>query len=136
MSINSVTISGNLTMEPSIKTTPGGTSVLEFTVAVNDRRKNQQSGQWEDYANYIDCTVFGTRAEALSRIVGKGTKVCVLGKLRYSSWESNGQKRSKLSVIADDVEVMQRRAQEATESRQSDETTQTEPEYYDSEIPF
>ena len=58
--------------------TPGGTQVLGFGVAVNDRRRNQQTGEWEDYPNFIDCTMFGNRAEALSRILRKGMKVAIL----------------------------------------------------------
>ena len=106
MSINRVNISGNLTRDPEIRSTAGGMAVLGFGVAVNDRRKNQQTGQWEDYPNFVDCTMFGNRAEALSRILRKGMKVCIEGKLRYSSWEKDGQKRSKIEVIPDEVELM------------------------------
>ena len=65
MSINRVIISGNLTRDPELRSTAGGTSVLGFGVAVNDRRKNQQTGEWEDYPNFIDCTMFGARADAV-----------------------------------------------------------------------
>ena len=106
MSINRVIISGNLTREPEIKRTSGGMAILTFGVAVNDRRKNQQTGEWEDYANFIDCTMFGNRAESLSNYLTKGMKVAVEGKLRWSQWEKDGQKRSKVEVIAEDVEVM------------------------------
>ena len=68
MSINRVVVSGNLTRDPELRVTPGGTQVLGFGVAVNDRRRNQQTGEWEDYPNFIDCTMFGNRAEALSRM--------------------------------------------------------------------
>ena len=92
MSINRAIVSGNLTRDPELRATPGGTQVLGFGVAVNDRRRNQQTGEWEDYPNFIDCTMFGNRAEALSRILRKGMKVAIEGKLRYSSWENpNGQ---------------------------------------------
>ena len=86
--------------------TSGGTQVLSFGVAVNDRRRNPQSGEWEDYPNFVDCTMFGARAEALSRYLSKGTKVALSGKLRYSSWERDGQKRSKLEVIAEEIEFL------------------------------
>lgn len=78
-------------------------------MAVNDRRKNQQTGEWEDCPNFVDCTMFGTRAEKLAGMLAKGTKVCILGKLRYMSWERDGQKRSKIEVIVDDIELMSRR---------------------------
>ena len=109
MSINRVLISGNLTRDPELRQTAGGMAILSFGVAVNDRRRNPQSGNWEDYANYIDCTMFGTRGEALSNILTKGMKVAVEGKLRWSQWERDGQKRSKIEVIVDEVDFMSQR---------------------------
>ena len=108
MSINRVTISGNLTRDPELRATAGGTQVLSFGIAVNDRRRNPQSGEWEDYPNFVDCTMFGTRAEAVSRYLSKGSKVAIEGKLRYSSWERDGQRRSKLEVIVDEIEFLSR----------------------------
>lgn len=108
MSINRVNITGNLTRDPELRSTAGGMAVLGFGVAVNDRRKNQQTGQWEDYPNFVDCTMFGNRAEALSRILRKGMKVAIEGKLRYSSWEdkNGGGRRSKIEIIPDEVELL------------------------------
>lgn len=108
MSINRVNISGNLTRDPELRATAGGTQVLSFGVAVNDRRRNAQTGEWEDYPNFVDCTMFGNRAEALSRILSKGMKVAVEGKLRYSSWEdkNGGGRRSKVEIIPDEVVLM------------------------------
>lgn len=112
MSINHVSITGNLTRGPELRCTAGGTPVLSFGIAVNDRRKNPQTGDWEDYPNFVDCTMFGTRAEAVSRYLSKGTKVAIEGKLRYSSWERDGQRRSKLDVIVDEIEFMSRQSAE------------------------
>ena len=109
MSINRVIISGNLTRDSELRSTASGLPVLGFGVAVTDRRKNQQTGEWEDYPNFIDCTMFGARAESLSRYLSKGTKVSVEGKLRWSQWEREGQKRSKLEVIVDELEFMSSR---------------------------
>ena len=106
--INRVIISGRLTRDPEVRATAGGTTVMGLGVAVNERRRNQQTGQWEDYTNYIDCTMFGNRAESLSHILTKGMLVCIEGRLRWSSWESNGQKRSKIEVIVDEVELPSR----------------------------
>lgn len=103
MAINTCTISGNLTRDPELRATASGTAVLGFSVAVNDRRKNQQTGVWEDHPNYIDCTVFGARAEALANILHKGSGVTVQGKLRWSEWEREGQKRSKIEVVVDEI---------------------------------
>lgn len=122
MSINHVVMSGNLTRDSELRRTTGGTAILGFGVAVNDRRKNQQTGEWEDYPNFVDCTMFGTRAEKLAGMLTKGTKVCILGKLRYMSWERDGQKRSKIEVIADDIEFMSRR--------------EAAPDDIDEDIPF
>ncbi|MCC6102321.1 MAG: single-stranded DNA-binding protein [Olegusella sp.] len=111
MSINRVNISGNLTRDPELRSTPGGTQVLTFGVAVNDRRRNSQTGEWEDVPNFIECVVFGARAQALSRFLSKGAKVAIEGKLRYSSWERDGQKRSKIEVVVDEVEFLSSRNQ-------------------------
>lgn len=122
MSINRVIISGNLTRDPQIRRTQGGTSIMDFGVAVNDRRKNNQTGEWEDVPNFVDVVMFGKRAESLSNYLAKGAKVCIEGKLRYSSWEKDGNRRSKLEVIADEVEFMNQRKQ------------QSQPQYVESTV--
>ena len=109
VSINRVNITGNLTRDPELRATQGGTQVLHLGVAVNDRRRNPQTGNWEDYPNFIDCVMFGTRAEAIQRYLSKGTKVAIEGRLRYSSWERDGQKRSKIEVVVDEIEFMSSR---------------------------
>ena len=110
MSINIAAISGNLTRDPELRTTGAGSSVLKFSVAVNERRRNQQTDEWEDCPNFIDCVVFGNRAEPLSRILTKGMKVAVHGKLRWSSWETDdGQRRSKVELAANEVDIMAKR---------------------------
>ena len=106
MGINRVIISGNLTREPDLRSTASGTPVLGIGIAVNDRRKNPVTGEWEDYPNFIDCTMFGARAETVSRYIKKGSKVVLEGKIRWSQWEKEGQMRSKLEVIAEEVEFM------------------------------
>lgn len=108
MSVNQVSVTGNLTREPELRSTQGGTAVLSFGIAVNDRRKNA-SGQWEDVPNFFECVTFGNRATALSDILTKGMKVAIAGKLHYSSWEKDGQKHSKVDIIANDIEIMQNR---------------------------
>lgn len=107
MSINRVIVSGNLTREPEVRTTASGNPVMGFGIAVNDRRKNSQTGEWEDYPNFIDCTMFGARAQSVSRFLSRGSKVAIDGKLRWSQWETNeGQKRSKIEIIVDEIEFM------------------------------
>ena len=135
MSINKVLISGNLTRDPEIRRTAGGTAVMSFGVAVDDRAKNQQTGEWEDYPNFIDCTMFGARAESLSRYLSKGTKVSIEGKLRWSQWETqDGQKRSKLEVIVDEIEFMSRSEQQAYAPAQ--QAYAPVADVYSEDIPF
>lgn len=83
MSINRVEVTGHLTRDPELRQTAGGMSVLSFGIAVNDRRKNA-NGEWEDYPNFLDCTLFGARADGVSQYIHKGSKVAIDGKLRWS----------------------------------------------------
>lgn len=125
MSINKVVISGNLTRDMEMRSTASGLAIGGFSVAVNDRRKNQ-NGEWEDYPNFIDCTLFGSRAEKLQQYLVKGAKVAIAGKLSWSQWERDGQKRSKIEVIVDDVELMSSR----------DKPEPVQAEIYDEDLPF
>lgn len=148
MSVNQVTLVGNLTRQPELRATQGGTAVLSFGIAVNDRRKNA-SGNWEDVPNFFECVTFGNRATALSDILTKGMKVAVAGKLHYSSWEKDGQKHSKVDIIAQEIELMQNRkpqqqgyqppqqAQPAPQwnARQA-YAEAPQPEFYDEDLPF
>lgn len=110
MSINRVAITGNLTRDPELRNTASGSSVLRLGVAVNDRRRNPQTGNWEDYPNFVDCTVFGKRAESLSNILHKGSKVAIDGRLRWSSWKAkDGSNRSSLEVVVDNLDFMSSR---------------------------
>ena len=112
MNVNRVALSGNLTRDPEIRTTQSGMPVMSVGIAVNDSRKNSQTGEWENYANYFDCTMFGSRAESVSRYLSKGTKVVIDGKLRWSQWERDGQKRSKVEVIIDNIDFANSRNSE------------------------
>ena len=139
MSINRVELTGNLTRDPELRSTASGTSVLSFGVAVSDRVKNPQTGEWEDRPNFVDCTMWGKRAESVSRFLSKGTKVAIEGKLRWSQWEdkNGGGKRSKLDVVVDEIEFMSQRQ----DSYSAPPCSGQEPEYveatlYDSDIPF
>jgi len=137
MSINRVVISGNLTRDPELRATSGGMPVLGMRMAVNDRRKNQQTGEWEDVPNYVDVTVFGARGEALSRFLSKGSKVAVEGKLRWSEWESQqGERRNKLEVIADEVEFLSARDGGGQGGSYRQDAAQSAPAADDEEIPF
>lgn len=143
MSINQVSITGNLTRDVELRSTAGGTDVLSFGIAVNDRRKNQQTGQWEDVPNFFECVTFGNRATALSDILTKGMKVAIAGKLHYSAWEKDGQKHSKVDIIANEVELMQNRKpqQEQQQQYRPQMPSQYQPttvpqDIYDEDLPF
>ena len=130
MTINKAIITGNLTRDAELRSTGGGLSVANFAVAVNERVKNNSTGEWEDRANYIDCTMFGRRAEALAQYMTTGTKVTIEGKLRGSQWEKNGEKRSKVEVVVDEVELMARGEKRANEAPTASQSV------YDEDIPF
>ena len=133
MSINTCTISGNLTRDPELRATASGTEILGFSVAVSDRRRNPQTGEWEDHPNYIDCTMFGSRASALANILHKGSGVTVQGKLRWSQWERDGQKRSKIEVVVDEIALHDKKG-----AAPADQAAAPEPEaeYVPYDIPF
>lgn len=131
MSINKVFISGNLTRDCELRSTASGTAVLGFGVAVNDRRKNPQTGEWESVPNFVDCLIFGRRAEAVNRYIQKGSKVALEGRLRYSSWEAkDGSRRSKLEVVIDEIEFM------SGQETQQGQAAHEPEDIYDEDIPF
>jgi single-strand DNA-binding protein len=138
MSINRVLISGNLTRDPELRATASGMPVLGIGVAVNDRRKNQSTGDWEDYPNFIDCTMFGSRAESIAGFLSKGSKVAIEGKLRWSQWEREGQKRSKLEVIIDEIEFLSSRDGSSHSHQVKEIEIPSAPDIaiYDEDIPF
>lgn len=120
--INKVFLAGNIT-RAELRTTAGGLNILEFGIAVNDRVKRNE--QWEDKPNFFDCKMFGARAESLSRYLTKGVKVALVGKLNFEQWGADDStKRSKVSIIVDDVEFM-------TKGQQT-----TQDDVADDDIPF
>lgn len=109
MAINSVSLCGNLTRDMEVRATSSGYPIGQVGIAVNERRKNRQTGEWEDNPNFFDLVVLGERANSLAPRLTKGTKVAVGGKLRFTSWEKDGQRRSKVDVIVDDLEFLSQR---------------------------
>lgn len=147
MSINQVCISGNLCRDAELRETQGGQAIVGFTVAVNDRRKNPQTGEWEDFPNYVDCTMFVNYAKALMPRLTKGSKVAIHGKLRWSQWEARdgSGKRNKLEVIVNDIETMAKsehgslgdayRAQRNAQPQPQPQPQQANGLFYD-DVPF
>ncbi len=105
--VNRVVIVGNLTRDPELKALPSGMSVCRLGVAVNHRRKNQQTGEWVEEPNFFDVEVFGNQADACARYLAKGRAVAVDGRLRWRSWEAqDGSKRSAVDIVADTVQFI------------------------------
>lgn len=136
--LNAVTLGGNLTRDAVLKTTDSGFSILEFGVAVNESRKNQRTGEWDEYPNYVDCKVLGNRAEPLSRYLTKGTYVALTGRLHQSRWQnSDGQNRSRLEVVVDEIHFETRRLDsDEYDQQQAEAQGDYEAQMYDEDIPF
>jgi single-strand DNA-binding protein len=101
---NNIDLVGNLTRDPELRYTPGGMPVATFGLAVNLRRQNRQTQEWEDRASFFDIVCYGSLGENVSETLGRGTRVMVVGRLEQRSWETQeGDKRSKVEVIADEV---------------------------------
>ena len=106
--INVVVITGNLTKDPELRHTGGGTAVCELRVAVNSRRKNGQTGEWEDKPNYFDVVVWGAQGENCANYLSKGRPVAVEGRLDWSEWEAKdgSGKRQKVQIVANSVQFL------------------------------
>jgi single-strand DNA-binding protein len=106
--INRVIITGNLTRDPEHRTfAESGNSVTSLRVACNGRRRNGQTGQWEDQPNYFDVTVWGAQGENCAKFLSKGRSVAVDGRLRWREWtDNNGQKRQSVDIIAESVQFL------------------------------
>lgn len=101
---STVTLIGNTTRDPELRFTPGGQAVTTFGLAVNRRWQNRQTQQWEETTSFFDVVCWGTLAENLTESLPKGTRVIVSGRLDQRSWETqDGEKRSKVEIVADEV---------------------------------
>jgi single-strand DNA-binding protein len=105
VNINRVVLTGNLTRDPELAST-AGTTVCRLGIAVNGRRKNSSTGEWEEKPNFFRVTVFGKQAENCHQYLKKGRAVAIDGRLEWSQWESNGQKRSSVDIIAENVQFL------------------------------
>lgn len=131
MTVNVVCLAGNLTRDAELKQTTNGNAVLTFTLAVNEPYKNPTTGTWDKRPNFFDCVMFGARAEKLAQYITKGSKVSIAGRLRYRTWEQDGAKRSKVEVVADEIELMSRDQQQPQQQQQTQQGG-----FYDADIPF
>ena len=105
--LNRVIITGNLTRDPELRHTNGGTAVCSLRVAVNTRRKDQSTGEWVDKPNYFDVTVWGQQGENCAQYLAKGRPIAVDGRLEWREWtDKEGNKRQSVDIIADSVQFL------------------------------
>lgn len=104
MAGNTVELVGNLTRDPELRFTPNGAPVANFGLAVNRRWQNRQTNEWEEQVSFFDIVCWRDLAENVAESLGRGTRVLVVGRLEQRSWENQeGEKRSKVEVVADEV---------------------------------
>jgi single-strand DNA-binding protein len=103
--LNRVTLVGRLTRDPEVRYTSGGMPIVNLGLAVNGRQKDA-SGQWTEKPNFFDVKLFGDRFERLAQHLEKGRRVGVDGRLEWSSWETDGQKRSKVEIVANELQFL------------------------------
>lgn len=126
-SLNQVTLMGNLTRDPELRQTPTGQNVTSFSLALN-RSYKDGSGEWQEATDYIDIVCWGPLAERVAQYLSKGRRCLVQGRLQSRSWEQDGNKRSKVEVLANDVTFLDSRGGgDSDNSTQADEPTAEKP---------
>lgn len=133
-----VTVIGNITAEPEVKTTKTGSSVLKVGLAVNRRWKNKQD-EWEEEVSFFDVNAWGELADNVASSLSKGSRVIVTGRLEQQSWEKDGQKQSKVVLVADDIGVSLRKAQVSGINKTGQQQQKAAPKKsggWDEEEPF
>ena len=144
--INRVILVGRVVKDADLKFTPSSTPVTRFSIAVNRSRKN--GDQWEEEVSYIDIVLWGRSAEAINKFLTKGKQVAVEGELRQNRWEQDGQQRSKLEVVASNVQLLsggaapgsgnaQTQGQQGSYAKKSAPASAPEPDHFEDDgIPF
>ena len=102
--LNHVVLIGRLTRDAELKSIASGQAVCKFSIAVNRRRKN--GDQWEDEANFFDIVVWGRQGESLHQYLVKGKMIAVDGELRQDRWQQDGQNRSKVEIVANNIQLL------------------------------
>lgn len=139
-SFNAVHLIGNLTRDPEVKYLQSGTAVCDLGLAINERSKVRE--EWTDITTFVDVTLFGKVAEVAGEYLSKGAPVLIVGKLRFEQWEKDGQKRSKLKVVGESMQMLggkrnadsQERPERREEYSQEPQRTPGAPE--PDQIPF
>jgi len=120
-SINQVVLMGNLTRDPDLRQTPNGQNVCSFSLALN-RSYKDQAGEWKEVTDFVDIVAWGPLGERVAQYLSKGRRCFVQGRLQSRSWEQDGQKRSKLEVLANDVTFLDSRGTSGESEEVSSET--------------
>ncbi len=119
-SLNQVTLMGNLTRDPELRETPNGNAVCGFSLALN-RSYRDAGGEWQEATDYVDITAWGPLGERVNQYLKKGSRCLVQGRLQSRSWEQEGQKRSKVEVLANDVTFLDGRSDNSNTETSNDE---------------
>lgn len=138
MSANAITIVGNVVRTPELKFTPSGQATASFGVAVNRRWQNKQNNEWQEATSFFDVVLWREQSENASISLEKGTRVIVTGRLEQRSWEDdNGNKRSKVEIIADEVGPSLRWATvQVTKNERQGPQNQNQEQYASGEEPW
>ena len=116
-SYNRVVLLGNLTRDVEVRYLQSGMAVTDIGLAVNDRRKNQ-AGEWVEQPTFVDVTLWGRTAEVAGEYLTKGSPILIEGRLKLDTWESDGQKRSKLKVVGERMQMLGGQSRNSTETEQ------------------
>jgi single-strand DNA-binding protein len=126
-SVNQVFLMGNLTRDPELRQTPNGQNVCGFGLALN-RAYRTQTGDWQEATDFIDIVTWGPLAERVSQYLAKGRRVLVQGRLQSRNWEQDGQKRTKVEVVANDVTFLDSRGYSSDQEPEAALTTEKAPD--------
>ena len=141
-SYNRVVLVGNLTRDVELRYTPAGTAVTDISLAVNERVK--RNDEWTEEANFFDVTLWGRTAEVAGEYLSKGSSILIEGRLKQDRWEQDGQKRSKIKVVGERMQMLGARgggrgSSSAPHSTPASQSTQSAPAQgppQDDEVPF
>lgn len=126
--LNKVFLMGNLTRDPEVRYIPSGAAVADLSLAVNERYKDRDSGEWREKPVFVDVTVWRRQAETCAQYLSKGSGVMIEGRLQLDQWENpEGQKRSKLKVLADRVQFLPTGGSKGASASQQSQTGEYEP---------
>jgi single-strand DNA-binding protein len=127
--LNTLAIIGRLTREPELKYAQSGTAILNGSIAVN--RRTKKNDQWVDKASFFDFSYMGKGAEAVSKFLAKGKRICLDGELTQDTWEKDGQPQSKIKIMVDNLILL-----DGKSSEQSTDNSQSNSGQFEDDVPF